>query len=141
MNLRSSHGSLASLDAQSHARFATDAEPMPRPPDERMAISAGMLASERSRRARSHYAAALRLAVEIEGMSLVQPRVRPRAIRRTLEKMAPTLERTSCEAAAVNFVLLRGHRALGLFVTRNPLWTGDLVASLEKQSPATMAGP
>lgn len=101
-----------------------------RPADERNAIRTGMLAGERSRRARSNYAAALRLAVGIDGLSLVHPRVRPRAIRRALEKVAPTLERTSHEAAAVNFVLLRGNRATGLFCQRNPGWMAELIAAV-----------
>lgn len=113
---------------------------MRRPPDERANISAGRLAGEYSTRLRKNLSIAIPLAVAVGGLSLVTPRVRPHAIHRALRKIEPNVGPTA-EGEAVHFVLRRIPRALGLFVARHPEWTARLIASLEKQSPATVVEP
>ena len=95
---------------------------MPRPHDECAAISAGKLAGSSSVRGRTDKAVALRLAVAAGGTDLVLPRVRPHAIHRVLHQLAPGLDPATSEAAAVNAVLIRTPRSLGLFCRRNPDW-------------------
>lgn len=113
---------------------------MRRLPDERANISAGQLAGECSTRLRKNLSIAIPLAVAVAGLSLVTPRVRPHAIHRALRKIEPNVGPTA-EGEAVHFVLRRTPRALGLFADRNPLWTAALVATLQKQSPATASDP
>lgn len=100
-----------------------------RPDDERKAISAGKLASQTGVRLRAHNAVALQLAIAVAGLNVVQPRVRPRAIRRALHQIAPTLAPTTLEGEAVRTVLSRTHRALGLFCARNPGWLLEQIAA------------
>lgn len=103
-----------------------------RPPDERANISAGKLASQASVRLRARNAIALRLAIAVAGLNVVQPRVRPRAIRRALNQIAPTLEPTTAEGEAVRAVLVRTHRAFGLFCHRNPGWLRDQILDAQR---------
>ena len=100
--------------------------------DERANISAGRLASPSSVQLRARNAMALRLAVAAAGLNVVQPRVRPRAIRRVLHQLAPTLDTTTLEAKAVRDVLARTPRAFGLFCARNPDWLREQVVAFQK---------
>lgn len=102
---------------------------MPRPPDERENISRGRLAGPYSTRLRENVTMALRLAVAVAGQDLIQPRVRPRAAHRVLRKLAPTLDPATPEAEAVQFVILRTTRALGLYAARHPELVAALIAA------------
>lgn len=98
-----------------------------RPAEERAAIKAGCLASERSKLARAAYGYAVPMLVRAGHADFFRPQIRERAIHRKLHDLARNMDTRTGGGWLLHVVLSRGPAAFSVYLRRNRAWLDEQI--------------